>query len=276
MMGFGDGETLDNDQRHALGQLGLDQIGQRWTYVHFSTTAPLNAGEWVADRTVGEFTPRAAAIGDRKIELNGNANFVSAARGGTTKADLIGAYGFVNAGPGPGQGFVIQDVLEDDTIQITLMHDQENRYHDRVKGLTTALTTASRFRIITPGRVTQGPGSSASQPNAIRGVIQRDRATDDPEFGWVQQSGVGVCRLETTAGGDAVANDGLLYTSGSGVFVGKATADGTHVAQALFSTLGSAFDGDLVLADLRIENSASVLAGAPAARAVGGRGEPVR
>ena len=97
MMGFDEGKGISVEQKFALGQIGQDRIGNRWSYVQF--TDAVEVGEWVADSTISG----AVLV---VTEASPNELIVATSRF-TTGEVYRGAVGLIVSGTGAGQAFVI-------------------------------------------------------------------------------------------------------------------------------------------------------------------------
>ena len=265
MRGFDGGRTIDEVQRHALGELGQDTLGNRWSYVEFQSA--VNAGQWVGDGVVtSALGVGAAAVGTDDLEFD---TALSA------DYEHIGAYGIVVAGGGAGQGFVITELDSNRTKAKIALLNTAGAGGDRVfdgSGWAVALTGASTVLLNYPGLVSPGGTGATNNPGLARGVAQVDvtsaqaSGANNRGFGWVQQSGIGVCRLDASAAN--VAGDRRLNFAAAGLFLGGTT--GTAGAYAL-ATYNPGTD-DLILARIDIENTATRWY-APAERPLGYGGE---
>ena len=250
MMGFDEGRTLQKEQARdiALGTIGQDRVGNLWSYVEFQQN--VSAGQWVQDRVNVTQAVNATTAGKNELK------FTSAL---PANYDHVGVYGLVTGGTnGQGQGFIIEALDTDrQTARIQLLHDTSDRFFDRqgwkaaVSGGTPAVT------LYYPGGVTAGTTTPSIN---VRGVVQVDvdeftsGNNNGGVFGWVQQTGIGVCLLEST--GTDVGTNGMLFLDGSGYFQGGTIGSTAIPSARVLARYNPGQDG-LVLADLNIVNTAS-------------------
>ena len=161
-MGFDEGKDVGGVQQFALGLIGQDRIGQRWSYVQF--TAALSAGQWVADYQEPIIQPVANADGELIIPTASLAD-----------ADYVyrGSFGLISEGAGRGQGFVItgSQVNGANThFSIQLIHDVNDV--DSGTELSPAMAASSRIQLLLPGVVVLGVVASVA---LARGVVQTDK-----------------------------------------------------------------------------------------------------
>ena len=257
MMGFDEGTKLEEKQRFALGQIGQDRLGNRWSYVQFTNGVQLTAGQWVQDILQAE-NP---AVSDSPNEL------VIATSALTANRQYVGAYGFVTGATGRGQGFMVTGKYVSGAnthFTIRLLHDgtspqDTEQWETPLKAGATSAVTFSFTGVV-------DTGGAAGGLARIRGVVQTTVPVSTQKFGWVQQSGVGLCLLNQA--GTNVPNTGLLIPDADGLFEGGST---NPVARALVTYNPTA--NALVLAELRVDNFATSLLEAPPQRPIGIGGE---
>lgn len=241
MLGFDEGQRISTQQKLALGQIGQDRLGNRWSYVEFGEV--LSAGQWVADRLGASLGVTKQEVGETRLTFDANL---------PDTYSHVGAYGEVLSGTtGGGQGFVVTEQLSSNVLRIRLLKDDDDRDFTH-GGWTTEVSANATVQLYYPGGVIEGDGTVGLR---ARGVVQVDvptASTDETkQYGWVQQSGIGVCRLAT--GVTAIhASHNLIIGAGGNFTSGARTATNVKGAAAL-TTRASATD--LVLADIDIINS---------------------
>lgn len=249
MLGFDEGREVSVEQKFALGSLGQDRIGNRWSYVQF--TAALQVGEWVADRLHTGEVDVATASDDELIIATSDLQSGDVYRG---------AFGLVTSSTGAKQGFVITGVYTQGTnthFQIHVLNDATSR-KSRTKW-ATALTATSKVTLMKTGVVVKGVAGSAE---FVRGVVQTTVPAPETgvlRFGWVQQTGVALCALNGT--NLVAANKSLNYSTTDGRFVGINGTTGPARRLSYVDYANTA--GDVVLAEIRIENNATSPVEAP-------------
>lgn len=257
MMGFGDGHTLSVQQQHALGELGLDRLGQQWSYVRFQET--VDVGQWVQDFRSAEITPSTprAAAGEHNLRTPVTV-FASA-------EESVGAIGRVDAGGSIGDIFIVDKWNAAGNVEVRVIANASDRRMPDSTGWSAALSSATRFRYALPGRVIEGNTANET----IRGVSQVDVLTADVgKFGWVQQTGVGLCKIGSTLG---TGTDHRLYLAANGDFI-TTPVQGEDVARALVPGVADV----LVPAELHVVNNAMALGGPPPKRPVGAGAPAIR
>lgn len=237
-MNFRDGQVVSREQKLALGQLGLDDRGNVWSYVEFSGNADYAIGNWVSDRE-----SLSLPVGNNQGFSNGwftvtSHATITALTGKTFVSE--GAYGLITGGAGIGEAFLLDEIHSNQLHVVPL----------REKWSTTPDDT-SVLAFFFPGTVVLG---GTTNVHKARGVVQVavDVPTTDTEgpFGWVQQSGAGL--VDRTG---AIAQNAALTLEASSVMSGGAVA-ATDVVAA--RALGLVPAGTTpVLADIDITNNAS-------------------
>ena len=169
-------DALEIEQQHTLGIVDTDKGGDDWSYVEFPA-GTYTQGQIVRDSLpadivgnsgVGSVTA-AAAIGTRELKDTGEFS---------AKQYLRGAIGEIYQGGGHGQKFIVVGVPDANTLIISV----------EGKGWEVALTTASRYNLILPGRAIV---ATAGTP-FVRGVIQREGFTvpaNETRYAWVKMTG---------------------------------------------------------------------------------------
>ena len=223
-------------------------------------------GQWVQDHLTSLLTPTVAS----------DTELVVASTAVTAGRQYVGAIGLVSAGAGAGEGFVISGSYVDGAnthFTIGRLHDAKSppditQSREWEAGLNPS---NSRVHLLLPGVVEAGaiPGGRVH----ARGVVQTVVATEDVnKFGWVQQSGVGLCAVTATP-----LTNGLyrLNYDDNGRFAGHASNG--DVRRLVIPTASyTAATGAVLLAELQIENLAMSLIGAPPQRAIGTGPEAIR
>ena len=199
-------ELLEEEQQHRLGLTSPDQWGDEWSYVEF-IAGTYKRGHVVRDipynvlignSGVGSVTA-AAAAGTFTLEDTGE--FAS--------DDFRGAIGLIDGGAGEGQHFIVQKVIDDDKLRITMFNG---------RGWETALATDSRYRLVLPGRA----DLSVSTSGHVRGVIQRDGftvPTGETRHGWVKKTGVAAV-IRDNSGVD-FSTEGFVIPTTAGAVIGS-------------------------------------------------------
>lgn len=247
------GQTLSEKQEFALGQIGQDELGQEWSYVQFTGNA--SAGNWLADtrESTVSFNGTAAGFGD-----------VGDRHGLVAKAAVapVGAFGRSGV-----DGFVItgrhsfSDALDKIDVRLLYNASDVDEFGAR-RGWTQKPTGMSLY---VPGRVVSATASDTTSD--IRGVVQRDVtiAGNEYRFGWVLQKGIGACLAPGTGSGN------FLNAAANGAFTRAANRGASSVARALVSVT----NGQLVTAEVFIDNKAQAWAGASPKLPIGARGERI-
>ena len=271
MASFKDGQGLSDVQEFALGEIGQDKIGQRWSYCLFQRN--LVAGQWVADyRNTGVTGGVVAQADASELSLTIGRDALNVAADEMRSEYIVGAYGAAG-----NIGFVVTgwEALTDSTAKLSVrpLHDAD----DVVRGNEwPAVPTATTLRLYLPGRIDE----DRDRGNAldIRGVVQTDViATDkNPQYGWVLQEGIGVC-LMSAVGGDVTVTQRFLQPESTpaakyGRFSTEAARGGTTVARIL----GVPTADELVLAEIQIDNAATAAFGRKPKRPIGAGGPPIR
>ena len=259
---FDGGQTLSNRQEFRLGTIGQDEIGQEWSYVCFQRDT-YNVGEWVQDS--GQVAVTAAHTPDNVVRDG----FIIERTGGTTafpdKLSTVGAIGIVTAGGAKGDTFAITEWLKAGKVRVrTLGGPRWSAGFDQ--------NTALVYRL--PGLLKEADRNAGF---AARGVIQRDIEDDDlpddttlQNYGWVLQKGIG--RVAIPAG--TISSGSLLYTAANARF--SSTEAQAPVGRVLAARTGAGAAGDLIVAEVFIENNAVAPSGMPPLTGVGMRGEVIR
>ena len=154
--------------------------------------------------------------------------------------DFRGAIGLIHDGHGEGTRFIVQQVMDADTLRITLFNG---------RGWENALSTTSKYRLVIPGRV-----EHAVNNRNLRGSLQRDDftvPTGETRYGWVKKTGLGECLLDND--GTDIPSSGVVVTTTGGLIIGG-TDRGLGVA--LFGNPEETATHFLVPVDLRIINNA--------------------
>ena len=206
MIEFQDTKRLHDTQEHRLGYVGHDGIGNKWSYVQFREV--VGVGERVRDSIHSDLiatddpgtVAAAAAIGTDILPDTGKFPLAS---------DLGGCIGAIVAGAGAGQNFTVMSRIDSDNLRVKVLTGL-TAFSDRDDGgWLTALTTASRYRLFFPGAVRQGDGLT----DIDRGFTQVAVTADDlNKYGWVQQTGLGFMKLDTSAD-NAVIGENLVATA---------------------------------------------------------------
>ena len=197
MIEFQDTRKLHDVQEHALGYVGRDGIGQKWSYVQFREV--VDVGERVRDSVHTDLIATddpgtvavAADVGADILEDTGKFPMSS---------DLTGCIGAIVVGEGAGQHFTVMSRIDSDKLRVKVL-TAPSAFNDREDGgWQTALDTTSQYRLFFPGAVRQGDGVN----DIVRGYTQVAVTADDlNKYGWVQQTGIGFKKLDVSADGDA-------------------------------------------------------------------------
>ena len=276
MKTFKDGQGLSDKQELALGEIGLDKIGQRWSYCLFQEN--LVAGQWVADFRAapnGGIAVHALPSSVDELYLEVEQDKLYALAGDMRAEFIVGAYGEID-----NIGFVVTgwEKIPNTTpatarMSVRPLHNDD----DVLRGNEwPALPTGSLTTIYLPGRIDNHDQGS---PLDIRGVVQRDvTASDsDPKYGWVLQKGIGVCAISTTAGGAAAGERFLAPDAGTtATRLRRFGTNGTRALNSVARALGATTLGELVLAEIQIDNDATALFGVRTDLPIGARGQVIR
>ena len=229
-------ELLEEEQQHRLGLTSPDQWGDEWSYVQF-TPGTYNRGHIVADQPYGDIADGTltAAAGVGTFTLQDTGEFSS--------DDFRGAIGHIHDGAGQGQRFIVQRVMNADTLRITLFNGQ---------GWATALATGSLYRLVLPGRVELATAVNLN----LRGTVQSDNftvPTSETRHGWVKKTGLAEC-LRDNSGTDIPSNGAVVATTG-GLIIGASDIDDSLGVALLGNPTEDTADF-LLPVDLRIVNNA--------------------
>lgn len=252
---YRDGLVVHDVQKEWLGRIGIDEFGYRWSYVRFM--ANINAGEHVEDQATDDLLSAATgtvtaaqAAGTKRLQDTGE----------FAGDDFVGAF-LATLGDtvanGAGQGGYISKMIDDDEIELEVLHgDADPRTANT--NWETALTTSTTYSLWFPGRVKLG----TAVPALTRGVPQVDVtgvAAATPKFGWVKQTGPAWVKVDVSA--DALVKGELIIPAASGLWKGHTaagtTADEVALAlgQCIFGDVAGAVDA-LTMANLWIPNCA--------------------
>ena len=229
-------QLLEEEQQHRLGLSSPDQWGDEWSYVQF-IPGTYNRGHVVQDQPFGDIAngtvTAAAAIGTFTLQDTGE----------FSNDDFRGAIGHIHDGAGQGQRFIVQRVMNANTLRITLFNG---------RGWATALGTGSLYRLVIPGRVTHATAVNL----LLRGVVQADNftvPTGETRYGWVKKTGIAECFRDNS--GTDIPASGIVRATTGGVIIGA-----SDIADSLGIALLGNPDEDttdfLVPVDLRITNNA--------------------
>lgn len=273
MASFKNGQGLSDTQEFALGEIGQDKIGQRWSYVRFERN--VTAGQWIADY-------RSGGTGVVTYPTDTDDLWFVVARstldaGGDLPFEyLVGTYGTIGD-----YGFVVVgcEALENDAnvrVQVRLLHDNDTVFTGDSEWPATPPSTGN-IEFFMPGRASV---TAKGVPNDVRGVVQRTitgitaGTPHTHRYGWVLQKGVGLCLISGTAA-DFTASHRFLHpapVARYGRFATQSARDGTTGARIL----GVPTLSDLVLAEIDIENNATSPFGRRPKRPIGAGGTVVR
>ena len=260
-MGFREGQRLETTQKHALGELGLDERGNVWSYVEFTTA--VSPGQWVMDREETITAARIVSTGDQSDH-----DYFQIATGQTALTDafvLEGSYGTITGGGAHGNAFVLDEISADRrTGHVKMLTDGAQRVStDSTWSADFNSTTAIALACV--GSVQVGDDDNVGRARGVaQYAVSADQASNaNPRrraFGWVLQQGIGVALMDRTAANNPVGigNSRVIYLEDSGNFDGG-TVGGTAVpgGRALADYPDSGTDDRLVLADIQIVNTAS-------------------
>ena len=217
MIEFQDTRKLHDTQEHALGYVGRDGIGYRWSYVQFREV--VGVGERVRDSVHTDLiatdnpgsVSAASAIGTNRLTDAGKFPLAS---------DLSGCIGTIIGGSGHGQNFTVIRRIDSNILEVKVLTTATDLSDREDGGWNVALSTTSTYRLFFPGAVRQGDGLT----DVDRGITQVAVTADDlNKYGWVQQSGLCFQKV------DASAN---VFVIGEGII---GTADG--LAEGLTATV---------------------------------------
>ena len=248
MIEFQDTRKLHDTQEHALGYVGRDGIGNRWSYVQFREV--VGVGERVRDSVHSDLiatddpgtVSAAAAIGTTRLTDAGKFPMTT---------DLAGCIGAIVEGAGAGQNFTVMRRVDSNILEVKVLTTPTDLSDRQDGGWNVALTTASEYRLFFPGVVRQGDGLT----DIDRGVTQVAVSADDlNRYGWVQQTGLGFVKLDTSAD-DAVTGENLVAT-GSGLVKGfSGTTSPEEAAAGIGRSLLGNFDTDVLMwTEININN----------------------
>ncbi len=252
MVNFQDTHRLHDTQEHALGYVGRDGIGNKWSYVQFREV--VSVGEYVRDSEHADLiatddpgtVTAVAAVGTDILEDTGK--FPAA-------SDLVGCIGSIVDGAGTGQNFIVFERIDNDQVRVRVL-TAPTAFNDRDDaGWHTALGTDSEYVLFFPGAVRQGDGVT----DIVRGVTQVAVTSNDlNKHGWVQQTGMGFVKLDASSGNTPDRGEKLIPAA-SGLVIGHAgtkTVD-ENAAPSIGRSLVGDFDGTadvLMWAKIEIDN----------------------
>ena len=177
---FKDGFRTHKEQKLRLGEVVMDEHGDRWSYV--KAAAAITSGRVVRDSVHTELLGNSgvgtvtAAGKQGSFLLKDSGEFAN-------KEYLRGGIGTFTAGGAAGSAFYVREVIDDDTLRIESLGDDGD--FDHRGGLHAATTTSTTYGLYVPGYVRQ---TSNSNRTFIRGVAQVAFAAND--YGYVKQSGL--------------------------------------------------------------------------------------
>ena len=235
MIEFQDTRKLHDVQEHALGYVGRDGIGQKWSYVQFREV--VGVGERVRDSVHTDLitaddpgtVAADAAIGTDILEDTGKF---------PASSDLVGAIGAIVGGTGAGQNFTVIERIDNDKIRVRVI-TAPTAFNDREDGgWHTALDNTSMYELFFPGAVRQGDGAT----DIVRGITQvAVTANDLNRYGWVQQTGLGFQKIDATSANIPVIGEKLIPAA-DGLAIGY--ADTKEVAENAAAEVGRSLLGD--------------------------------
>ena len=246
---FKDGFRTHKEQKLRLGEVVMDEHGDRWSYV--KAGAAITAGRVVRDSLhtdllgnsgIGTVTTASRVGSDRLIDSGEFAN----------KEYLRGGVGIIRAGGAAGTAFYVREVIDDDTLRIVVLSRDLDFKHR--EGWPVATTTASTYTIKVPGLARH---TSTTRRIFARGVAQVDIPSG--EYGYVKQSGLAWVKLPNSV---AIAAGTELVPGADGTIIGLATNSLTNfllsrvVIGRVFQQGVTANPGRHALAQLDIVNNA--------------------
>lgn len=266
LIDFNEGRQLHRVQQARLGELATDDIGNTWSYVQFREA--VNIGDVVRDANHDDLrvaagteatVSAAAAIGTNRLTDSGQ--FVARTGTGYLRGgdDIRGAIGAIVDGAGEGQNFIVTNRINNDTIEVLVMSSATGFVTDG--NWSVPLTNASTYRLAFPGVVYEGDALTDS--NNVRGFSQVNVGNNElGRYGWVQQTGLGFVRLDSSDANVPDIGEGLVL-AGNGLVRGFTTAGVTAaeaaniIAKSLLGDYGypNATDG-LMWAELCVVNRA--------------------
>ena len=220
MIEFQDTRKLHDTQEHALGYVGRDGIGYKWSYVQFREV--MGVGERARDSVHTDLiatdnpgsVSAASAIGTNRLTDAGKFPLAS---------DLSGCIGTIVGGSGHGQNFTVIRRIDSNILEVKVLTTATDLSDREDGGWNVALSTTSTYRLFFPGAVRQGDGLT----DVVRGFTQVAVTADDlNKYGWVQQSGLGFQRIDNSAN-NFVIGEGIVGAADglSEGFTGTTTAD---------------------------------------------------
>ena len=226
-------DALEREQQHTLGIVETDKGGDNWSHVEFPAGTYVQGqvirdsltADIVGNSGVGSVTA-AAAVDTRELKDTGEFS---------AKQYLRGAIGEIYQGGGQGQKFIVVAVADADTLIISV----------EGKGWQTALTTASRYNLILPGRAIVATAGSPF----VRGVIQREGFTvpaNETRYGWVKMTGL-LQAQKDNSGTAFAANQGVVPTTGGLVIGSGAAPNGLSIGIPAFTEPGGTADALVTL-----------------------------
>ena len=251
MIEFQDTRRLHDTQEHALGYVGSDGIGYKWSYVQFREV--VGVGERVRDSIHSDLitvddpgtVSAAAAIGTNRLTDDGKFPLAS---------DLMGCIGTIVNGAGVGQNFTVIRRIDSNILEVKVL-TAALLFSDREDGGWNAgLTTASRYRLFFPGAVRQGDGLT----DVVRGVTQVAVTADDlNKYGWVQQTGLGFQKIDSSSNAFVIGEGIIGAASGLAEgFTGTTTADeaAAVIGRSLLGDISGTIDA-LTWSEINIVNN---------------------
>ena len=121
--------------------------------------------------------------------------------------DFRGAIGIIDSNDGIGQTFQVLRVVDKDTLEIALLFEEDGK-----SGWKTALTTASTYELMFPGRVKKTP-TTLPFAHINRGFIQEALTVpaNENRYGWALQQGLGIAAHDSS---DTAPNAAAFMTAG--------------------------------------------------------------
>ena len=253
MVNFSDTQIVHQTQEHALGYVGHDRVGNRWSYVQFREV--IGVGDRVRDSVHTDLiatdnpgtVSAAAAIGTDILTDAGKF---------PVAADLVGCIGAIVGGAGVGQNFRVIEQLANTNELRVIVHTTPTGFNDRDDaGWNVALDATSQYRLFFPGAVRQGDGVN----DIVRGFSQvAVAAADLNKYGWVQQTGMGFMKLDASVADVAAIGEGLGSQSDGLVAGWGATITTTELDAEVGRSLLGDYTGStdvLIWAKLEVDNT---------------------
>ena len=199
---FKDGQKFTKDQKHRLGIVVPDEMGDLWTYVQLREDGSFGdvfadaIGATLLSATTGVLTADAAK---GTIQLKDLGEFAD-----DEDAWLRGALGYIHAGTALGTAFYVREVIDLDTLEIETLASPTGIVHG---GWPVDIPSTTPYSLWMPGLVAKGTLSGIT-----RGVMQAASGLKG-EYGFLRQTGWGLVDIDAE-GNDLTLGQGVSPVAG--------------------------------------------------------------